>query len=149
MLTLTCIVMSATNEYALEVLEAVMERFDTKLLCHGPHKRLLEEINMRKEVLQRIRTFLESMFGTAEGSTSDGDNKKKNVDSYRLEKIRYDIARWEKAVNERLLVLVAMGGSMEKIAHIYEPDKEYKEVIKEVVLDLSVILDNLAMPDGW
>ena len=73
---------AATNEFAVEVLEAMLEMFDAKIQCHGPHSALLKEISMRVKVLLKMREYLEGIFGKA----NEGHQF---VDEFRLAKIRY------------------------------------------------------------
>lgn len=75
-------IVAATNEFAVEVLEAMVEMFDAKIQCHGPHSKLLKEISMRVKVLQRMREYLEGIFG----KVNEGHQF---VDEFRLAKIRY------------------------------------------------------------
>ena len=72
---------AATNEFAVEVLEALLEMFDAKIQCHGAHSALLKEISMRVKVLFRMREFLEEIFG-------NGNEGHEFVDEFQLAKIR-------------------------------------------------------------
>ena len=70
------VVFAATNEYSIEVLTAMLERFDANIQCRGPHAKLLREISLRVKALNKIRDFAEEIFGTE----NEGHNR---VDSYR------------------------------------------------------------------
>jgi hypothetical protein len=47
----------------VEVLQAMLVYFDTKIQCHGSHAKLLKDISMRVKILKRLREFLEDIFG--------------------------------------------------------------------------------------
>ncbi len=150
---------SATKEYAMETLTAMLERFDAAIKCHGPHAKLLKEVSIRVKALNKIRDFLENIFGT--------DNEgHKRVDSYRLAKIRMDVLKWEEFIRDCYLLLRALRTPIEMLGSVYaiassasrvmeeEDDDQtdepgYRAVIKAVAMDVTIILDNFAMPKGW
>lgn len=137
-----CYCYVATNEYAIEVLTAMLDHFDGKLACHGPHAKLLREVSIRVKVLKKIRDFLEQIFGT---ESDDHDH----VDSYKLAKIRMDVAKWETKISDRYLILKAMREPVEKLGDLFKEVDKYKDNIKNIVLELSIILDNFKIPSGW
>ena len=120
----------------------MLSQFDAKLACHGPHSKLLREVSVRVKVLKKIRDFLENIFGTE----SEGHDR---VDSYKLAKIRMDVQGWETKISDRYLVLKALREPVENLGNLYKQVDKYKDNVKAVVMDLSVILDNFKMPDGW
>ena len=59
----TRLFLSASNEYAMDVLGTLLGEFDAKIQCHPPHAKLLKDVSMRVKILQKLREFLESTFG--------------------------------------------------------------------------------------
>ena len=165
---------AATNEFAVEVLEAMLEMFDAKIQCHGSHSALLKQISMRVKVLQKVREYLEGIFG----KTNEGH---KFVDEFRLAKIRYvlykqsvirvktyrdlylcrsGIKTWEDLIQDCYTILRALRTPVEAISTVYKidqgEDKEevygadhYKNILKRACVDISIIIDNFKIPDGW
>ncbi len=70
------------------------------------------------------------------------------MDAFALAKIRMDMLRWEDIINDAYLVLRAVRGPVEALGTIYA-DKNYKTTLKTVAVEMSVILDNFKMPEGW
>ena len=132
----------ATNEWAVEVLNALLyEYFETKVKCRGQHASLLKQISTRVKVLQNIREFMEKIFG-------QGNEGHEGIDPYQLAKMRTDIKIWESFISDCYVVLRAMRGPFEALGELYK-HSDYKEAIKTIVLDLSIIMDNFKMPTGW
>lgn len=126
------------------------EYFDTKIKCRGQHADLLKEISMRVKVLQRLREFMEKIFGlgVAGENEASGGGGHERVDPYQLAKIRADIRSWETFISDCYVVLRAMRGPCEDLGEVYK-QADYKEAIKVTVLDISIIMDNFKMPEGW
>ena len=162
---------AATNEFAVEVLEAMLEMFDAKIQCHGPHSALLKQISMRVKVLLTMREYLEGIFGTA----NEGH---RFVDEFRLAKIRYvrvpcpphrclwmfyrrnGIKTWEELIQDCYTILRAMRTPVEAISTVYKIEQRddrddvygalhYKNIFKQACIDISIIIDNFKIPEGW
>ena len=97
---------------------------------------------MRVKALKKIREFLEDTFGH---ELNEGHER---VDPYQLAKMRSDVKTWEAFISDCYVVLRAIRGPCEALGELYQ-QADYKEAIKVIVLDLSIIMDNFKMPTGW
>lgn len=125
----------------MEVLQKMLEHFETKIQCSGSHSKLLKDISMRVKILKRLRDFLEDIFGL-------DDEGHRFVNAYELAKVRMDLRRWEDIISDCYIVLRALRGPVEMLGAIFK-EPEHKTNIKIAIVDLSIIMDNFQMPLGW
>lgn len=131
----------ATNEFSLEVLQSMLCYFDAKIPCNPPHSQLLKEVSARVKVLKCLREFILETFG----ANNEGHEL---IDSYELSKVRADLVRWESFISDAYITLRALRNPAQMLAEVYM-GADPKRIIKTTLLDLSIIMDNIKIPEGW